>query len=249
MMTEANPVHRMHFSPEGWNAGAWDLPTRRPDGTWVPGEWRGLGRWPNSAPWDADIIELSAAIGQNWYARLQPGYRIWLAENDRPDVANAYGIRDMTKARLVREVEGWSNKAVLTFAADCVDHILPLVEKRVRNDTRVRDSVAVLRRLINGKATSDDVYAAGRAAHKAGENAGLVVPTCVFHLSNAASWAPGLASVDSLDWSLDCARHTMKCIRVGVFSAQRSNEAGRLAEAAEAQWQEHRLAQLVGITP
>lgn len=67
------------------------------------------------------------------------------------------------EARLTRRCEWWNERSARLFACDCAERALPIYEKAYPGDTRPRHAIEVARLFADGKATADQLAAAGAA--------------------------------------------------------------------------------------
>lgn len=56
-----------------------------------------------------------------------------------------------SQARLLSPVVEWDLQVAKWWALECLEHALPLYEKRVPGDTRLRSECALIRRFLNGE--------------------------------------------------------------------------------------------------
>ena len=85
------------------------------------------------------------------------------------------------EARLLRKLDTWDEKSGRLFAADCVEHVLHIFEKKCPNDNRPRAAIQAARDFAHRKITKSQLTAAGDAA---GDAAGAAARAAV----GAAAW-------------------------------------------------------------
>ena len=61
------------------------------------------------------------------------------------------------RARLIRKVETWDHRTLVTWACDCAERTLPIFEKEYPEDKRPRDAIKITRAWLAGKATLEEV--------------------------------------------------------------------------------------------
>ena len=115
--------------------------------------------------------------------------------------ANIYEIETKGKAlrgddkftaqqiRLVRKCEGWNEVTARLFACDCAALVLPIYEKEYPDDKRPRKCIKVARKFAHGKATREEMTAAGDAVWAAAVDAAV-----------AAVWAAARAAARAAAW-------------------------------------------------
>ena len=114
-----------------------------------------------------------------------------------------------SEARWVRQVDAWNDRTARLFAADCAAAVLPLFERDHPGDDRPRRAIEVARLYAEGKATDDELAAAGDAAWDA---AGAAAGAAAWDADGAAAW--------------DAAR-------AAAWGAARRKQAARLADVLD----------------
>lgn len=109
--------------------------------------------------------------------------------------------------------------AVLTYAADCAEHVVHIYEAQYPDDPRPRNAISTLRRYIAGEATEVELRAAARAA--------------------------ACAAADAADRAAIAAYAAVCAADAAAYSA--ADAAARAAaDAAEREWQTARYRKLFG---
>lgn len=107
------------------------------------------------------------------------------------------------KARVIRRLDTWNERTARLFAADCAEHVLPIFEKAYPNDTRVRASLAVVRRFANREATAQELAAARTAAAAARDAAWFAAAAAraaAWAAARTAAWAASGAAARAAAW-------------------------------------------------
>ena len=112
------------------------------------------------------------------------------------------------EARLVKRLDTWNARTARLFACDCADRVLPIFEKRVPNDTRPREAIAVAREFAEGRAKKERLVTAS-------DTAWLAASATAWDAGRAAAWAAGRAAeynwqTERLFWYLDGGRNDAK---------------------------------------
>jgi hypothetical protein len=212
-------------SCNGGNA-RWLLPKQNEDGTWTPGEWM-----PG--------IEGKLVRCTNGYHVVDQRHllewlnaRIFEVEVDG-EIINADDKHVCRKCRLVRELTAWNERTARLFMCDCAEHVLHVYEERCPNDDRPRKAIETARKFANGEATEKAMEAARDAARDAAWAAAEAA-------ERDAAWAAADSSVRGAAWDAAWAAADpaeRDAARVAVRVAVR---------AAEREWQEQRLRELLG---
>lgn len=77
----------------------------------------------------------------------------------------------VSKARLVRPVDGWNARSMFLWLADCVEHVLPSYARVYPKDMRPHRAVKTIRARVRGMATAADIVSALMAADAACDHA------------------------------------------------------------------------------
>ena len=122
------------------------------------------------------------------------------------------------RMRTVERVAAWDERTARLFAVECAERVLPIFEREHPNDSRPCEALAVARRFADGQATREELAAARDAARD-------------------AAWAAASAAAARAAAAWDAAR------------AAAAWDAARAAAAwdAERQWQNRRLAEVLGL--
>lgn len=131
----------------------------------------GSGTWPVAGEWlsvDGPLVlcEHGLHLCREKDLILWLGPEIWEAEceGERIDATDKVVVR---KARLVRKLDTWDERTARLFACDCAERVLPIHEKRYPEEKRSRAAIETARRYAEGKATKEELAAAGDAARAA----------------------------------------------------------------------------------
>ena len=120
---------------------------------------------------------------QAWRELHRSDWMIWLAEK-----RGIWNKLDPTKLRL--------------FACDCAEQALPIYEKDYPDDKRPRQAVETARLFAEGKATQEELAAAGAAARAA---AWAAARYAAYAAADAAAWDAAAAAA----WTYQAARLRM----------------------------------------
>ena len=120
---------------------------------------------------------------QAWKKLHRSDWMIWLAEK-----RGIWNKLDPTKLRL--------------FACDCAEQVLPIFEKDYPDDKRPRKAVETARLFAEGKATQEELAAAGAAARAA---AWAAARYAAYAAADAAAWDAAAAAA----WTYQAARLRM----------------------------------------
>ena len=148
-----------------YGSGRWSLPTKRPDGTWTPGEWM-------------PVVDNPALCVRGYHAtdieHVLQHYGPFLYELEyAPDAVIARGDDKVagSQARLLRQIETWNERNLWLLACDFAERVLPIYEARFPGDDRPRRAIEVRRRYEMGQATLEELANAYAAAADAAANA------------------------------------------------------------------------------
>ena len=188
--------------------GSWPLPTKKPDGSWTPGEWM------PAIEGDLSSCENGYRLcrEQDLLQRLGPA--IFAAEYR----GEAVEAEDKIAARLLRRLEGWNERTARLFAVDCAERVVHLCD-----DPRPRHAIAVARRYAGGEATEVELAAARDAARDAERDA-----------ARAAAWAAERDAARAADWAGSTA--TWAAARDAARAATRAGSAAARDAAWDAAW-------------
>jgi len=88
------------------------------------------------------------------------------------------------------EQEPARDRAARLFACDCAEAVLPIFERQVPTDARLREAIRIARAFAHGAATTDDIAAAWVAARAAaGAAAADAAGDAAWAAAGAAAWA------------------------------------------------------------
>jgi len=153
--------------------GKWFLPRGKRPGKWMP------------------LIEGTLSACSNGYHVLTlEQLSEWLGPSIFEVEVKGDGIPQPDKhvypqARLIRKLDKWNDRAARIYACDCAEHVLGLFEKGYPADKRPRKAIETARLFAEGKASKEDLAAAGAAAWAARAAA------------RAAAWAAREAARDA----------------------------------------------------
>jgi hypothetical protein len=188
---------------------------------------------------------------------LQPESVVWEAEGKgQSDGPDDEGKSVYESVRLVRRVAVVDDRLLRLFAADCAERVLHLIPEPYR--TTCANTIEVARRFAEGKATRDELAAAGDAA---GAAVWAAARAAVWDAARAAAWDAAWDAARAAAWDAawDAARAAVwAAARAAARDAARAAAwdaawdaaraaAGAAAWAAERQWQTKRLAHYLGL--
>ena len=132
------------------------------------------------------------------------------------------------RMRTVERVAAWDERTARLFAVECAERVLPIFEREHPNDSRPCEALAVARRFADGQATREELAAARDAARD-------------------AAWAAASAAAARAAAAWDAARAA--AASAAAARAAAAWDAARAAAAwdAERQWQNRRLAEVLGL--
>jgi len=164
---------------------AWPLPTKRADGTWEPGEW---------VEATGELVLCENGI----HACRTEDVLTWLDAEMYEVELDGEIVRGEDKlcarrGRLLRRVEAWNTRTARVFATRCARRVWHLLT------SEGRQAVRVARLFADGKATDEELAAAGAAASAAGAAAGAAAWDAA-SAAGAAAWAAAWAA--ERDWQL-----------------------------------------------
>ncbi len=167
---------------------------------------------------------------------------MWEAEyRDEPQHAGNKMVG--AQIRLVRQIEGWNDRAARLFAADCAERVLPIFEAVYPDDARPRVAVETARRFAVGAATRrelDAALTAAAAARAAAWPASTAAAAARAAATGAAAWptaATGAAAWPTAATGAAAARD----------AAARAAVAATTDEYAEVDWQNRHLAETLNL--
>jgi len=193
----------------------WPLPENGAPGPWVSvtGPLVRCEHGLHLAPGERGLLEY-----------LDRGPVVWLAEPWPSCRVHDYGIEVVVRrARLVRQVEGWTEATARLFAADCAERAL-LRERAAGREPARRSwrAIEVARQRARGEATDEQLAAAGACARPAARDARAAARSAAWAAAAAADAWAAAAAADAAAWAAaDAARDA--------------------AGAAERDWQAERL--------
>jgi len=130
------------------------------------------------------------------------------------------------RARLIRKVKTWSHRALVAWACDCVERVLPIFEKQCPEDKRPRNAIEVTRAWLAGKATLEEVKTAADAAYVT--NAAYYVARASYAAANAA--ADATAADATAARAARAARAAINAAYGATCSAERTWQVSRMLE-------------------
>lgn len=229
-------VLNLDGTPCHGGVGAWPLPTQRADG-WEPGEWREVTG--ELVPCE-NGLHLCANERQllKWL-----GSAIFEAEYDGEGLDGDDKVV-VRRARLLRKVDTWDERSARSFAADCAERVLALLERELPGDGRASAAIETARRFAVGEASRDELAAAWNAAWAASWDVawdadGIVARDAAGSAArDAAKAAAKAAAMDAWDAAMDASWYA-------VLASWYAG--GDAARDAERDWQTERLRQyLIG---
>lgn len=224
----------------------WSLPRLNDDGTWTPGEWM--------PPIEYELVECKngyhiATFNQllRWLAP-----RIFEAEAGR-EVVRGKDKYIARKCRLLREFTNWNEQTARLFACDCIEQVLPLFEKRYPNDTRLRDSLGMIRLFVESQSDGKpDVGILSHAFDKAREVEKLDLDDISRYIASAvsrAAWEHDEAAEDARK-AIEMCLNAVYEFAIDKALSRRLTEDATLKMAQKARktmekWQLQRLRQIL----
>jgi hypothetical protein len=123
------------------SGGQWSLPTKRDDGTWIPGEWM--------------PVVGSVALCRSGYHLCELEHLVDFLQDEiyeaevHPDAIIVRGDNKIAVscARLVRRCEGWTPRSARLFAVHRAEAVLNLFENVYPDDDRPRKAIEAARKL------------------------------------------------------------------------------------------------------
>jgi hypothetical protein len=184
-----------------------------------PGKWMDLIANPACCARGYHLVELSLLI--EW---MRANCTIYLAEGRGVSHSDNSGKTAFAQARLIRRVY-LSEQDLCPFAADCVEHVLPIWRAKYPDDERPAKAIEATRQYYRGEIDGAARDGAWAAAYAAGEAA--------WGAARAAAWAAAGAVAGDARWAAARAA-------TGAWAAA-GEAAGDAAWDAERQWQGERL--------
>ena len=127
-------------------------------GGWTPGEWREV-EGP-LVPCENGLHFVTAGNLLVWVHK-----ECWLFEDGSPDETIGHDDKLVTrKGRITVRVNGWNDRNLRLFAADCAERVLPLFEAHFPDDGRPRAALVAARKFANGEIGHKELAAAWDAA-------------------------------------------------------------------------------------
>ena len=184
-------------------------------GRWTPGRWRSV-----SGPLVPCRNGLHLCRPQDLVHWLGPV--IWEAEADG-EVVEAEDKVVARRARVLRRVEAWDDRAARLFAAACAEDALPFADPAQR--PVLEGAIAAARAFAEGRATEADLSAARSAAESAAESAAWsAARSSARSAAWSAAWSAARSAARSAAWS---------AARSSAWSAARSSAWSAAESAAE----------------
>ena len=168
-----------------YSGQAWALPTDDVPGEWMPEITGALVACKNGY----HLCREQDAVQWINIALYEAEY-----DGERVDAADKIVAR---RARLLRRVAAWNERAMRLFACDCAEHVLDLFERRCPGEDRPRQAIAVARRYANGEATFGELQAAQRDAYDAADAAAYDAADAAAAYDAADTRADGLPAATS----------------------------------------------------
>ena len=156
------------------------------------------------------------------FAKFKGGIAKWGNNTPFPlsEVLEVCGLNDAIWAlRIVIEP---AEKEIRLFACDCAERVLPIYEKQYPDDQRPRQAIETARRFAIGKATPEELHAAGATA-------GATAAALAASAAALAASAAGAAA----------------CAALAANAAGAAACAALAAGAAEREWQKERFIKLL----
>jgi hypothetical protein len=175
--------------PNNGGTGSWPLPTDQP-GDWI-GVTGKLVPCRNGLHLCDGELQLLSWLGP----------RIFVAEHDGERIDHNGDKIVVRRARLLYET-AWDDRTARLFAADCAEHVLPIVERERPDDDRPRKAIEAARASARGEIDRQELDAAWAAARAAGDAARGAARGA----ARAAAWAAARDAGDAARDAGDAAR-------------------------------------------
>ena len=143
--------------------------------------WGGRGKWflprgKRPGKWMPPIEGTLSACSNGYHVLTLEQLSGWLGPSIFEVEVKGDGIPQPDKhvypqARLIRKLDKWNDRAARIYACDCAEHVLGLFEKGYPADKRPRKAIETARLFAEGKASKQDLDAAGDAAWAAAGDA------------------------------------------------------------------------------
>lgn len=180
-----------------YGSGEWSLPTRQPDGTWLPGDWM--------PEWQPVLCKSGYHMCEQKHMIAHMNAELWEIE-PHPRAVIVYGDDKLVAsvARLVRKVETWTPRVAAQWALDCAEHALGVWEARYPDDARPRKAIKAGRACLDGTGTpaADAACAAADAAAYAARAAA--------DAADAAAYYAAAADAAERQWQLERLRELLR---------------------------------------
>jgi len=187
--------------------GSWHLPVKNPDGSWTAGEWM------PAIQGDLEPCSHGYHLCREQDLLRWLGPAIFEAEY-RGEMIEAEDKIVVREARLLRQVETWTERTARLFACDCAERVVDLCG----DDPRPRRAIDVARRYAGGEATEVELAAARDAARAAERDAARAAER---DAARAAAWAAERDAARAAAWAAE---------RDAARAAERKWQSGRLME-------------------
>ena len=196
--------------------GSWHLPVKNPDGSWTAGEWM------PAIQGDLEPCSHGYHLCREQDLLRWLGPAIFEAEY-RGEMIEAEDKIVVREARLLRQVETWTERTARLFACDCAERVVDLCG----DDPRPRRAIDVARRYAGGEAVEAEeldvardfgwagAWATARAA--AHDAAWATARACAWDAARAASRAASWAAAWAGAWA-------------GAWDAEQEYQSARLME-------------------
>ena len=139
-------------------------------GKWIPGEWREAN---GTEPCQDGMLHVCRNL---WQVLDWLNVEIWEAEYDDSKLVIDHGDKlAVQRARVVRKLGVWDERTARLFGCYCAEDSLPLYERDYPNDKRPRKAIETARLYVEGKASREELDAAGDAAGDAARDAARAV--------------------------------------------------------------------------
>ena len=143
----------------------------------------------------------------------------------------------VSRCRIIRKIETWSDRTSRLFACDCADQALCRERKDGRHvDPRSSDAIRVARAFANGRVGCDELDAARAAAvDAAGSAARAAAGAAEGAAERAASSAAARAAASAAEWAAVSAAAVAAAVAAAGAAGWAAESAA--ARAAERKWQ------------
>ena len=226
--------------------------------------WGGKGKWflpeeSKAGKWMPTIKGNLSACTNGYHVLTAEQLILWLGPAIFEVEVKGKGISEEDKsvypqARLLRKLKHWNERTARLFACDCAEHVVALFEKKFPTDQRPSKAIKVSRLFADGKATKEELAAAGDAAGAAAWDAARAAGwdaarAAAGAAARAAAWDAAGDAAGAAAWDAAWAAAWDAAGDAAGDAARDAagDAAGDAAREAERKWQTELLKQVLGI--